>query len=125
MGHTGCVLKESLEVNGVHPTEDFLCAILHGQESLPELGHSCSALAMRVLAMFFSPARYSSRTDSNLGKQAQGWDISIYHSITNHSSWPSARDPVKRLLHFYFIITVMPPHMCGSQRTTSGNCFQQ
>lgn len=39
---------------------------------LPELGHSCSALAMSVLAMFFSPARYSSRTDSNLRKGPQG-----------------------------------------------------
>lgn len=37
---------------------------------VPELGHSCKALAMSVLAMFFSPARYSSRTDSNLGRQA-------------------------------------------------------
>lgn len=30
-----------------------------------------------------------------------------YHSVTNYSSWPSARDPFKRLLHFYFIITAM------------------
>lgn len=33
---------------------------------LPELGHSCSALAISVFAMFFSPARYSSLTDSSL-----------------------------------------------------------
>lgn len=32
----------------------------------PELGHSCRALAIRVLAMFFSPARNSNLTDSNL-----------------------------------------------------------
>lgn len=32
----------------------------------PELGHSCRALAISVLAMFFSPARNSSLTDSNL-----------------------------------------------------------
>lgn len=37
----------------------------------PELGHSCSALAMSVLAMFFSPARYSSLTDSNLGQRPE------------------------------------------------------
>lgn len=38
----------------------------------PELGHSCRALAIRVLAMFFSPARNSNLTDSNL-----------FHMMTN------------------------------------------
>lgn len=32
----------------------------------PELGHSCRALAISVLEMFFSPALNSSLTDSNL-----------------------------------------------------------
>lgn len=97
MGHTDCVLKESLGVSKSHPT-DCLYAISDNQKSLPELGHSCSALAMSVLAMFFSPARYSSRTDSNLGRQVQGCPSHTYHSTTNYSSWPSARDPFKSLL---------------------------
>lgn len=42
-----------------------------GRGASPELGHSCSALAMSVLAMFFSPARYSSLTDSNLGQRPE------------------------------------------------------
>lgn len=33
---------------------------------LPELGHSCRALAMSVLAMFFKPPLNSRRTDSSL-----------------------------------------------------------
>lgn len=36
------------------------------KSSSPELGHSCNALAIRVFAIFFSPALYSNRTDSNL-----------------------------------------------------------
>lgn len=77
---------------------------LHGQKFLPELGHSCSALAMRVLAMFFSPARYSSRTDSNLGKQTRGWDMPIYHSMTNYFKWPSARET---LLKGFYVFTLL------------------
>lgn len=34
--------------------------------TIPELGHSCRALAISVLEMFFSPALNSSLTDSNL-----------------------------------------------------------
>lgn len=41
---------------------------------LPELGHSCSALAIRVFAMFFSPALYSNRTDSSLKERAPRWE---------------------------------------------------
>lgn len=44
----------------------------------PELGHSCRALAIRVLAMFFSPARNSNLTDSNL-----------FHMMTNRYTYVS------------------------------------
>lgn len=43
--------------------------------SSPELGHSCNALAIRVFAMFFSPALYSNRTDSNLVRKRLSDDI--------------------------------------------------
>lgn len=41
----------------------------------PELGHSCNALAIRVFAIFFSPALYSNRTDSNLVRKRLSDDI--------------------------------------------------
>lgn len=60
-------MKASLE-NVISAVEcEVEQAIGKNCHSKPELGHSCKALAISVLAMFFSPALYSSRTDSNLG----------------------------------------------------------
>lgn len=47
-------------------TEKFQASKINGLSWSPELGHSCRALAINVLDMFFSPARNSSLTDSNL-----------------------------------------------------------
>lgn len=58
--------------------EDVSADIL-GNWGLPELGHSCRALAMSVLDMFFKPPLYSRRTDSSLERTEEPKN----HSINN------------------------------------------
>lgn len=68
----------------------------------PELGHSCRALAMRVLAMFFSPARYSSLTDSNLRRRPRGGSSARRPPPAHHAHHlPTTRPHFWKLLGSY------------------------
>lgn len=90
----------------------------------PEFGHSCKALAIRVFAMFFSPALYSSLTDSNLVTKTPSDDIycntfTVYKSTLSHLKVTGNYKHMSVWTHAHYGLLPTPLHLKTHHFTTT------